>query len=323
MLDVSSHAALQGYRALELCGTGATSRVYRAVDSETGRAVALKRLNRHLVRTSQSLARFRRELDALRRVQHPGIAKVHDVIDWDGDPDPGDGLHRRRRPARAGGRERSRSKATWPRGSRASCSTSWRRRTARASCMGSQAAERAHPARWTGGAARLRVGSTGRRVEADHDGHQRRHARVHAAGAVRGVGVRSAGRYLRRGCDVVLRAHRARAAHRREPCRAGDAPQHGGRSARRRGGSGDAGGAGAGHRSVPVARSFTAVLDGFAGHLGAGRSGDRAGVRGAAQPAAAAACTATRRSRRSRRFARSARASIRSGTRPGSATWTS
>ncbi|MEJ7729816.1 MAG: serine/threonine-protein kinase [Polyangiaceae bacterium] len=74
------------YRELTLCGTGATSRVYRAVDSETGRVVALKRLNRHLVRSSQSLARFRRELDALRRVQHPGIAQVHDVIGWDGDP---------------------------------------------------------------------------------------------------------------------------------------------------------------------------------------------------------------------------------------------
>jgi serine/threonine protein kinase len=81
-----SLGAVGVYRDLTLCGTGATSRVYRAVDSTTGRAVALKRLNRHLIRTSQSLARFRRELDALRRVQHPGIAKVHDVIDWDGDP---------------------------------------------------------------------------------------------------------------------------------------------------------------------------------------------------------------------------------------------
>jgi len=75
-----------GYDDLHLCGTGATSVVYRAVDDRTGHEVALKRLHRHMLRSEEALARLRRELKALTRLNHPAIVKVIDVIAWDGDP---------------------------------------------------------------------------------------------------------------------------------------------------------------------------------------------------------------------------------------------
>lgn len=75
-----------GFRDVTLCGTGATSRVYRAVQTGTERTVALKRLHRQLARTPEALSRLRRELEALGRLRHHGIAAVIDVIRWQGDP---------------------------------------------------------------------------------------------------------------------------------------------------------------------------------------------------------------------------------------------
>jgi len=74
------------FKDLRVCGRGATSCVYRAREVGSGRPLALKRLSRHLVRDGDALARFRREIQALQRVRQPGIAPIHDVIDWDGDP---------------------------------------------------------------------------------------------------------------------------------------------------------------------------------------------------------------------------------------------
>ncbi|MDP6945550.1 MAG: serine/threonine-protein kinase [Myxococcota bacterium] len=75
-----------GYDRVRLIGTGATSHVYRAERLEDGRVFALKRLNRHLVRSSEALARLKRELEMLQKLSHPGIVNVYDVIRWDGDP---------------------------------------------------------------------------------------------------------------------------------------------------------------------------------------------------------------------------------------------
>jgi tRNA A-37 threonylcarbamoyl transferase component Bud32 len=77
---------LAGIGDISLCGTGATSRVYRGTEERSGRVVALKRMHRQLVRSGNALARLRRELEALRQIRHPGIVAVYDVIDWQGDP---------------------------------------------------------------------------------------------------------------------------------------------------------------------------------------------------------------------------------------------
>ncbi len=78
--------APDGFTDVELIGRGATSWVYKATETATGRVVALKRLARHLVRDAEALARFRREIAALARLRHPGIAAVYEVITWDRDP---------------------------------------------------------------------------------------------------------------------------------------------------------------------------------------------------------------------------------------------
>jgi serine/threonine protein kinase len=75
-----------GFRSAVLCGTGATSRVFRALEESTGRVLALKRLHRQMVRGSETLARLRRELEALSALRHPSLVRVHDVIRWEGDP---------------------------------------------------------------------------------------------------------------------------------------------------------------------------------------------------------------------------------------------
>src|SRR5512137_2297102 len=75
-----------GFRDVSLCGAGATSRVYRAVEVASGRTLALKRLHRQLVRDGSALARLRRELLSLRRIRHAGIVAALDIIDWECDP---------------------------------------------------------------------------------------------------------------------------------------------------------------------------------------------------------------------------------------------
>ena len=51
---------LPGFACVQLIGTGATSRVYRAQRGSDGRPFALKRLTRHLVRSTEALARLKR-----------------------------------------------------------------------------------------------------------------------------------------------------------------------------------------------------------------------------------------------------------------------
>ena len=71
-----------GFAGVALCGAGATSHVFKATDRRTGQTVALKRLHRHLVRDDEAIARLRRELAALKRLRHPSIVPVRDVIQW-------------------------------------------------------------------------------------------------------------------------------------------------------------------------------------------------------------------------------------------------
>ncbi len=75
-----------GYIEVALCGHGATSRVFRAIEARSGHVVALKRLHRQLLHSDEGLARVRREFEALSRLHHPGLVAVRDVLRWQGDP---------------------------------------------------------------------------------------------------------------------------------------------------------------------------------------------------------------------------------------------
>lgn len=74
------------YRVLELVGQGGMGVVYRArtpVDDDTAPVVALKVLRPGFV-TSQRERRFEREIEALRRLDHPGVARLFDAGAADG-----------------------------------------------------------------------------------------------------------------------------------------------------------------------------------------------------------------------------------------------
>ena len=65
------------YRIEQLVGQGAFARVYRALDIETGKRVAIKVLTSGLRESPEALARFSREIAAYRRCEHPNIIAIH------------------------------------------------------------------------------------------------------------------------------------------------------------------------------------------------------------------------------------------------------
>jgi eukaryotic-like serine/threonine-protein kinase len=71
------------YRVERLLGRGGMADVYRAVDTEGGRPVALKLL-RHV--QAEHLRRFRIEAAALARLDHPGVVKLYRTGAHDGVP---------------------------------------------------------------------------------------------------------------------------------------------------------------------------------------------------------------------------------------------
>ena len=68
------------YELRELLGEGASSRVYRAFDHATRTDVAVKVLNPHLRTDEVSLERFRREIQITRRLGHPQIVSIYDLV---------------------------------------------------------------------------------------------------------------------------------------------------------------------------------------------------------------------------------------------------
>lgn len=76
---------LGGYRILRRLGQGGMGKVFLAVHEQNGDRVALKVLPpRKALEEEQALARFRRETDLSRRVNHPNIARTIEVGEADG-----------------------------------------------------------------------------------------------------------------------------------------------------------------------------------------------------------------------------------------------
>ncbi|HXM65857.1 MAG TPA: hypothetical protein VN911_03925, partial [Candidatus Acidoferrum sp.] len=72
------------YEILQLLGEGGMGAVYKAMDHELGRPVALKLIRPELAANPSILARFKQELLLAHRVTHKNVVRIYDLGDADG-----------------------------------------------------------------------------------------------------------------------------------------------------------------------------------------------------------------------------------------------
>ena len=77
--------SVQRYEILEELGQGGMSVVYRGRDTTLNRDVAVKVLHEHLAKKEENRTRFRREAQAIARLQHPNVLDVYDYSSEDDD----------------------------------------------------------------------------------------------------------------------------------------------------------------------------------------------------------------------------------------------
>src|SRR5438552_8467120 len=83
-MTLASGTRLGRYEIRSKIGEGGMGEVYRAVDTDLGREVAIKVLPPDFSRDSDRINRFRQEAQALARLNHPNILSVLDVGSHDG-----------------------------------------------------------------------------------------------------------------------------------------------------------------------------------------------------------------------------------------------
>ncbi len=74
------------YRIIEKIGAGGMGDVYLAEDTELDRKVALKFLPPHLCQDEDCRKRFKREAQAVAKLNHPNIVTIHEVAEHSGRP---------------------------------------------------------------------------------------------------------------------------------------------------------------------------------------------------------------------------------------------
>jgi Tol biopolymer transport system component len=79
-------AQVDRYRIEDLVGEGGMGRVYRAIDTQLGRTVAIKVVSPVLAVDPERLQRFAQEARAAAALNHPGVLAVYDVGAFDGAP---------------------------------------------------------------------------------------------------------------------------------------------------------------------------------------------------------------------------------------------
>ncbi|MBI4575688.1 MAG: protein kinase [Planctomycetes bacterium] len=64
-----------------LIGRGGMGTIWRAFDTQLRRVVALKEINEAYRDDAEALKRFRLEAEAAARIDHPGVVRIHDIVD--------------------------------------------------------------------------------------------------------------------------------------------------------------------------------------------------------------------------------------------------
>lgn len=82
--SLKSGTVLGRYTLFELIGSGGMGEVYRAHDANLARDVAIKVLPAVFLDDSERLSRFRREARLLAALNHPNIATVYGLEQWEG-----------------------------------------------------------------------------------------------------------------------------------------------------------------------------------------------------------------------------------------------
>ncbi|UCD18130.1 MAG: serine/threonine protein kinase, partial [Candidatus Zixiibacteriota bacterium] len=83
---LTSGTAVLHYKILEKIGSGGMGEVYLALDTKLNRKVALKFLPPHLCQDEDCRKRFMREAQAAAGLDHPNIAAIHEVGEYQGRP---------------------------------------------------------------------------------------------------------------------------------------------------------------------------------------------------------------------------------------------
>jgi eukaryotic-like serine/threonine-protein kinase len=80
-MALTTGTKLGPYEIVALLGLGGMREVYRALDSNLRREVALKVLPEAFARDANRMARFRREAQVLASLNHPKIAAIYGIED--------------------------------------------------------------------------------------------------------------------------------------------------------------------------------------------------------------------------------------------------
>ncbi|HCY83554.1 MAG TPA: serine/threonine protein kinase [Desulfobacteraceae bacterium] len=77
----TSYRTIGHYMTTNIIGRGGYSIVYKGIDLNTGKEVAIKMMRHHRVMDSDFLTKFKKEADILDRMTHDHIIRVHDMVE--------------------------------------------------------------------------------------------------------------------------------------------------------------------------------------------------------------------------------------------------
>ena len=83
---LSKGTVINRYQIVEKIGVGGMGEVYLAEDTELNRKVALKFLSHHLCQDADYRTRFKREAQAVAKLNHSNIVTIHEVSEFNGRP---------------------------------------------------------------------------------------------------------------------------------------------------------------------------------------------------------------------------------------------